>query len=61
VGLHELGDVDAAEADRVTYANVRELALFAEAVDRRRAYAEALGHFAHGKQRFGGTPGGKML
>jgi hypothetical protein len=61
LSLHKLRDVDAADPDCVANADVRELAMFAEPVDGRRAYAEPLGHIPHGKQRFMGVLGGKFL
>src|SRR5690348_6826826 len=61
VGLSKLRDVHGAHPDRVADPNVRELALFAEAIDGCGAHAEALGHVAHRKQRLKGSPRGKML
>ena len=55
------GQILKPDANRVTDAQVRELADFAESVDSRGAHVQELGDLADGKQGLPRTPGGKLL
>ena len=55
------GQILKPDANRVTDAQVRELAYFAEAVDSRGAHVQELGDLADGKQGLPRTPAGKLL
>lgn len=59
--LEKFGQVLNADANRVAYTRMRQLAAFTQTVHDGRAHAETLSNFANRKQRFKGTPAGKMF